>query len=187
MLLYYSNVTVNVQKYLNCNFFFFGFWVKCDHINVFLNLRSQSKVICYVELIYMTQVDGQTHTLRGHYLSNMLSISLLIFWRQTFSLSELSAVLRAIWPVSVSLQCDIGHNWPCEGEAHAGPRMTLSRPVLLWSFQVFLCLHSVPRPLKALCFTSSLGFSAHTMHYAICEMKESVLRGFVTSFPCCEC
>lgn len=79
MLLYYSNVTVNVQKYLNCNFFFFGFWVKCDHIIVFLNLRSQSKVICYVELIYMTQVDGQTHTLRGHYLSNMLSISLLIF------------------------------------------------------------------------------------------------------------
>lgn len=147
-------------------------WTDPFKYSVFLTFRALSKVICYAVLSDMTQVDGQTHTLRGRYLRNMLSTSLLINWRQASGFLSQSCLpsSRAIWSGSVSPQCDIGHNWPWEGETHAGPRMTLSRPALLWSFQIFLCLRSMPRPLKALCFASSLVFSAHTMHYLIYEL-----------------
>lgn len=87
-----------------------------------------------------------------HYVG-VISITCPLHWLyfedmlQAFSLSELCTVpfSRAIWSASASPQCDIGHNWSWEGETHAGPWMTLSRPSVSRSF----CVYSqCPGPLR---------------------------------------
>lgn len=100
-------------------------------IAVFMCAFKKKNIVNIINIMmFYSTISDAAITQESLYLNNMLftlfSSEALDFLPLCFPLRAVCCP-RAIWPVSVSPQCNIGHNWPWVGETHAGRWVTLSR------------------------------------------------------------